>query len=648
MTKRYAFALTAIALLACSAFAALELVIVQQESTGAVVNISGRQRMLSQRTTLFVQRLLLAKDATEYQQFKGELLKAVDLIEKSHKGLTQGDEELGLPDVMSETVHRMYFEGEMPLDEHMKSFVSALRTVLATEFGSLSPDLPEIDYILSTAPTTLLKSLDKMVWQYQHEGEEVIEVLHRLEAGVLILTLLTLMLEALFIFRPMVKQVGINIRHLSEISEKLSREITERMRAEDRLREARDKLEERVEERTIELTREISQREMVEFSLRESEQRFRSVTETANDAIISVDEDGNIITWNRGAKLIFGYEEHEALGNAVEILMPEEYRAPHKEGINRLNTGGEPHIKNQIREFQGIHKSGQIFPLELSISTWNLEGKHFYTGIIRDITKRKKNEASLHKAKEQAETATKAKSEFLANMSHELRTPLNSIIGFSEMMHFGIKGPLNDNYTEYAELIMTSGRLLLETVNSILDLAKIEAGKLDLEIAPVFMGDIVDEVITLLQVQANNKSVKLLNNTNELHHLNVDQIRMKQTLINTIGNAIKFTEKGSVTVSNHCDAQGHRIIISDTGIGMTPKQVEEAMKPFGQVHGNSLARRFQGTGLGLSISHEIMKLHGGNLSVESSEGQGTSVILFFPPDAGINYPQSINKITVPG
>ncbi|MCP4996582.1 MAG: response regulator, partial [Gammaproteobacteria bacterium] len=408
MTRRYAFALIVIALLACSAFAALKMVIAQQEGTGAVVNISGRQRMLSQRTTLFVQRMLLAADAEEYKLFSGELLKAVDLIERSHKGLTQGDAKLGLPSEMSETVHMMYFEGKAPLDEHMRSFVAALREVLATNYGALKPDMPEIIYILSTAPGPLLKSLDKMVWQYQREGEAVIKMLHWLEGGVLTLTLFTLMLEVLFIFRPMVRQVGVQITHLSQISDKLGREVAERKRAEEELRKARDELEIRVEERTTELTEEISQRNRIEKSLRESEQRFRSVAETAYDGIISVDQNGSIITWNKGAEAIFGHKENEILGKSVEMVMPKEFRSKHRAGIQRLSAGGEPRVLNRVLELEGLHKEGRIFPLELSISNWNVGNQAFYTGIIRNISERRKGEEDLRTAQNQILKAHKA------------------------------------------------------------------------------------------------------------------------------------------------------------------------------------------------------------------------------------------------
>lgn len=239
MTKRYVLALTVIALLASSAFAAFELVIQQQESTGGVVNISGRQRMLSQRTALFVQRMLHTLDQEEFRLFSRKLLQATNLLEMSHKGLTQGSKTLGLPAEMSDTVRRMYFGGSAPLDTQMRKYIAALRTTLKAEFGDLTPDTPEVKYILTASPGPLLESLDLMVWQYQIEGEAVVANLHRLEAAVLGLTLLTLMLEVLLIFRPMVKQAEAQIAHIAHIS--------------DELRGARDSLEEQVRQRTLEL-----------------------------------------------------------------------------------------------------------------------------------------------------------------------------------------------------------------------------------------------------------------------------------------------------------------------------------------------------------------------------------------------------------
>ena len=258
-----------------------------------------------------------------------------------------------------------------------------------------------------------------------------------------------------------------------------------------------------------------------------------------------------------------------------------------------------------------------------------------FDSLSREIELRKAAEGELIKAKTQAEHASRTKSEFLANMSHELRTPLNSIIGFSEMMEYAIKGPLPKDYQVYSKLITTSGRWLLDTINSILDLAKIEAGKFELYKEDVYMGDIIDEAVALMHIQANEKGVELVNKTHDLHHLHVDPMRIKQIFMNLIGNAVKFTDHGHIVIGSHCDADGHNITIEDTGIGMTPQQIKLALKPFQQVHGTSWARRYQGTGLGLSLSLQVMHLHGGELQIESEVGQGTTITLHFPPESGV-------------
>jgi len=239
MTRRYAMALTVIAALACAAYGAFEMLVAQQENTGAVVNVSGRQRMLSQRSALFVERMLRAVTTKQYNEFARKLRESTDLMEASHKALVEGDERLGLPSEMSKKVRSMYFEGEWPLDRQMRTYVSALRTVLSMPYEDMRAGVPEIRYVLSTAPGRLLESLDAMVFQYQREGEEAFGRLHGLETAVVLLTLCTLMLEAGFIFRPMVRHVQGQINHITQISEAL--------------RHARDNLEEKVVQRTREL-----------------------------------------------------------------------------------------------------------------------------------------------------------------------------------------------------------------------------------------------------------------------------------------------------------------------------------------------------------------------------------------------------------
>jgi two-component system cell cycle sensor histidine kinase PleC len=224
-------------------------------------------------------------------------------------------------------------------------------------------------------------------------------------------------------------------------------------------------------------------------------------------------------------------------------------------------------------------------------------------------------------------------------MSHELRTPMNAILGFSEIMTLQTFGPMPDPYSEYAQLINRSGRHLLEIINQILDLAKIEAGRVELCIGHHAMYDVVEDVFELLTGAAALKRIDLVNRTECLHEVNFDRVRIRQALINVVGNAIKFTHTGSVTVRNQCGNGWHGLVIQDTGPGMTPAEVKEALKPFGQVGRDSSIRGAEGTGLGLTVTQQIMRLHRGEMLIDSVKGQGTTVTLMIP--------EGLNRTTRP-
>ena len=626
MTKRYAVALTVIALLAGLAYAALTMVIAEQESTGAVVNISGRQRMLSQRTTLFVQRMLLAQNPKEYADFSGELTKATDLIEFSHRGLTQGSAELGLPAEMSDTVREMYFGGEAPLDPRMKTFVAALRTVLAQDYGDLRPDLPEVKYILSTAPGPLLKSLDRMVWQYQREGEAVILMLHRLEAAVLGLTLFTLMLEVLLIFRPMVRQVGAQITHILHISDKLGREVGERKRAEDLLRKAHDELEVRVEERTAELTEEIEQRKRIEGSLRKSEQRFRSVAETANDAIITIDGKGHIVTWNKGAETVFGYEEGEALGRSMEKMMPEDYRARHAAGIARMEDVADSGVLNHILELHGLHKDGRVFPLELSIAAWSTDSDRFFTGIIRDISERKRIEDELHAALEDLKHSNAELRQFAYVASHDLQEPLRMVTSYMQLLERQMKGKLDDENLEYFGYAVEGAKRMGQLIKDLLDYSRVESrGE---EFVPVDAGESLCKALLNLQVAVSDAEAKITHDDMPL--VLADDSQLMRLIQNIIGNALKYHAPDRPP-EIHVSAERHggewRFSVRDNGIGIEPQYFDRVFDIFQRLHGRN---EYEGTGIGLAICRKIVERHGGSIWLESEPGEGSTFFFSLP------------------
>ncbi|HWK46146.1 MAG TPA: ATP-binding protein [Stellaceae bacterium] len=254
-------------------------------------------------------------------------------------------------------------------------------------------------------------------------------------------------------------------------------------------------------------------------------------------------------------------------------------------------------------------------------------------GIRTDITEIKERERALYEAKEAAEAANRAKSEFLANVSHELRTPLNAIIGFSELILGETFGPIgNPQYREYLNDVLESGRHLLNVINDILDLAKAEAGMLDLRAELMTLDEVIDSVLRLMRERAMHGNLVLSAVIDPaMPPLFADPRKLKQVLLNLVSNAVKFTPaNGTVTIRTLCAPDGDILLqVEDTGIGIAPAQIQTALSPFGQVDGR-LNRKYEGTGLGLPLTRAMVELHGGHLSIESTLGIGTTVTAHLP------------------
>jgi signal transduction histidine kinase len=250
-----------------------------------------------------------------------------------------------------------------------------------------------------------------------------------------------------------------------------------------------------------------------------------------------------------------------------------------------------------------------------------------------DVTARRRDEAALQRAKEEAEIASRTKTEFLANMSHELRTPLNAIIGFSDILVRQLFGPLGtERYVEYARDIRDSGQHLLNLINDVLDISKIEVNKIDLAEDVVDVPGVIDSCLRLMRDRATAAGVTIAVKMPEvLPALNGDDRRLKQILLNLVSNAVKFTPAGGrVEIRVAADASGFRFVVADNGIGIAKSDLETAMRPFGQID-SSLARRYEGTGLGLPLARSMTELHGGRLDIESEPGTGTTVTVWLPP-----------------
>lgn len=382
--------------------------------------------------------------------------------------------------------------------------------------------------------------------------------------------------------------------------------------------------------------------------LRESEMKFRSVAQSAHDAIVSADQYGNIIAWNTGAERIFGYQEAEVLGKPFTTLMPARYQGAHKQGLERMRGGGEAKILGKTTELAGQRKSGQEFPIQLSLSSWRIGEGTFYTGIISDITERKRAEEALqaltasleHKvrertaelavARDQAVTATRHKSEFLANMSHELRTPLNAVIGFSEVLLERMFGELNRKQEEYLRDILGSGRHLLALINDILDLAKVESGNMELDLGTVDLPAVLNSTFILIRERAKRHGIHLsLDIDHRLGRFTADERKLKQILLNLLSNAVKFTpDGGTVSLKAVRQDEGVEISVIDTGIGIEPEFQQKIFDEFFQV-GDQL-QKHEGTGLGLAVTKKYIELHGGRIKVQSAKGQGSTFAFTLP------------------
>lgn len=374
LTVRYVIALLLVASLSTAAWLSLNLVITEQKSTAAVVNISGRQRMLSQRTALF-SNLLVNSTLADRPAIRSKLQDAIELMERSHHGLMHGDAEMHLPETMSATVNALYFDGPNPLDSQVKTYIKTVRELLLLDDNSLTAANPQLAYITQNAPSTLVTALDQMVRQYQLEGEASVRRLHQAETIFWAVTLLLLILEALLIFNPFVKHVRNIIGKLQGMTETLQQH--------------QEQLEETVKQRTAEL-------ENRNEALIESEEKFRLISTAAKDAIAIIGREEQVIYWNPAAQKIFGYTSHEVMGkNLHDLLTPKSYQNSAHRGFARFREHGVGNFIGKTFEITAIHKNGSEFPIELSISSFRFQNSWHALGIVRDITERKQMEEQV-------------------------------------------------------------------------------------------------------------------------------------------------------------------------------------------------------------------------------------------------------------
>jgi len=374
------------------------------------------------------------------------------------------------------------------------------------------------------------------------------------------------------------------------------------------------------------VVRQHARREQDQARLTAASRRIRGILDSMLDAVVTFDATGRIATFNRAAETMFGVTEQAMIGQPIEALIPEG-----RDGAND-------------RDLTALGRDGHAFPVGFTVSELRLgssvaeraepDAPRVFVGVIRDMTRRKLQEAEVIASKTQAELANRAKSEFLANMSHELRTPLNAIIGFAEILSSGFFGSLTERQKTCVQDIHDSGEHLLEIVNAVLDMSKIDAGRYELHEEAVESHESLAQCLMMVRDRAAGSGVTIHNHASaSIATLWVDRRAFKQVILNLLSNAVKFTPRGgSVTIDAAPDEDGgFHLTVTDTGIGIPPDFMADLFQPFRQAE-NAANRRFEGTGLGLSISKNFMDLHGGSLTCRSVVGAGTSMTVRLPAD----------------
>ena len=375
-----------------------------------------------------------------------------------------------------------------------------------------------------------------------------------------------------------------------------------------------------------------------EMMMMASEARLRieelsSILDTATDGVVIIDSDGRIRSLNSSAEALFSYESADMAGQSFTQLFALESRKRAEDYLATLQDNGVGNVLNDGREMIGREREGRFIPLFITIG--RLAHSSGYCAVLRDMTQWKQTEDALNTARREAETASSQKSQFLARISHEIRTPLNAIIGFSDLMLSEQFGPLgNGRYRDYMFDIHKSGNLVLQLVNDLLDIAKIEAGEESLNFEPITLERVLAEAVAILQPEANRQRVLIRSSfIHDAPKIMADERSVRQIALNLLSNAVRYTDSGGqVIISTFHDHESGELLfrIRDTGIGMSPSEIEEAMKPYRQISGTRGSKG--GTGLGLPLTKAMVENNRARLNISSEPGVGTIVEIAFPPN----------------
>lgn len=378
-------------------------------------------------------------------------------------------------------------------------------------------------------------------------------------------------------------------------------------------------------------------------------ERFRELLEAAPDAIIEVDADGCIALLNRVTEQLFGYRREELLGRPVEVLIPTEIRSRHVEYRKQYWRNPSTRPMGTGLQLEGQRKDGSRFPVEISLSPVKFEEGFRVSAIIRDVSDRRLAEQQLRVVQarytedlaaknrelearnQEVERANSLKSEFLSGMSHELRTPLHTIIGFTELLAEQIEGPLNEKQRRFVSHILRDSQHLLALINDVLDLSKIESGRLHLQKQLFVLNDALEETLSSIRPRADVKSIRIETAVDQVPgEMFADRLRVKQILYNLLSNAVKFTPAGGlIRIEATTEDEFVEISVVDNGVGIPADEQDAVFDKFYQV-GRRQAGGQEGTGLGLAITRQLVHEHGGAMALKSDVGKGSRFTFTLP------------------
>lgn len=418
-------------------------------------------------------------------------------------------------------------------------------------------------------------------------------------------------------------------------------------------------------ERTASLEHEVRTRQEAELDARNARARNDAILDVALDCVVLMDASGRIAQFNPAAEATFGYTAAEAVGmELAELIVPAEQRDAYRTAFRHFASSGDDAILNRRLELTAVRKNGVVFPVEVAIAPTSSDGAPMFAGYMRDITERKRAEQELARqtfdlqqahdterrnvaqlatlveelrvTQRQAESATRAKSEFLASMSHELRTPLNAIILYSELLQEEARDLGNDGSIGDLQRISSAGRHLLELINGILDLSKIEAGKMGLSLEHFDVKTMIDELLdTVGSLVQKNENALTLRCGDEVGTMYGDLTKVRQIVLNLLSNATKFTSRGTIAIEVRQQlVNGAPFIefsVKDSGVGMSQEQCGKVFEAFTQADVTT-TRKYGGTGLGLAIVSRFCDLMGGSVSVESQPGAGSCFVVNLPTE----------------